>query len=99
MDLLKFEGIPIGTNIRAYDFEPCPGREDCYIEGKIIGIDKVSFHGYVVEVTFDSWSPEGGGRERVKVPFETGMDWDGRVITEDELLRIADLDVASKVYP
>ena len=32
--MMKFENIAkVGDYIRAYDFKPCRGREDAYIEG------------------------------------------------------------------
>ena len=36
--MLKFEHIPVGAYIRAYDFEPCRGREDKYIEGEVVAL-------------------------------------------------------------
>ena len=35
---LKFEGIPVGTKIRSYHFQPMKDRPDSYIEGTIIGV-------------------------------------------------------------
>lgn len=28
----------IGTRIRAYDFEPCLGRPECFVEGPVIAV-------------------------------------------------------------
>lgn len=43
----------IGYEIRAWDFEPCPGRDDRYVEGEV-----VAYHRdrdlLEVRVTFDS---------------------------------------------
>ena len=67
--MLKFAKIAqVGDTIRAYDFKPLVGREDCF----------------VIVVTKDSWSDaEDAGRvgKEVSVPFEVSfMEFDARVM-------------------
>ena len=48
--MLKFEGIAVGTTIKAYDFEPMEGRTDRFVVGKIIGTrDRHSIKFYAIE--------------------------------------------------
>lgn len=82
MDTLKFEGIAaVGDKIRAYDFEPLPGRPECFIEGIVLEIGDVKPYGYkafTVALTHDSF----GGRPMgtlVYVPLQVGMEYDTRV--------------------
>jgi hypothetical protein len=82
---LKFSGIAqVGDTIRAYDFKPMIGREDCFVEGVVTSIDNKGFDCYVIDVTKDSWSDaEDKGRvgKQVFVPFEVSfMEYDARII-------------------
>jgi len=84
--MLKFEGIAFGTTIKAYDFEPAPGRTARYIIGRII--DTAVVHGakvYVISCSEDSAFPEDNNRvdELVYVPMETTMDFHNRVVPLD----------------
>lgn len=47
-----------GDVIRAYDFKPMVGREDCYIEGEVIDRNntELGYQAYKIVVTKDSWS-------------------------------------------
>lgn len=83
--MLKFANIAqIGDTIRAYDFKPLVGREDCFVEGVVRKIDNKGYDCYVIEVTKDSWSDaEDKGRvgKEVFVPFEVSfMEFDARVM-------------------
>ena len=85
--MLKFEGIPLGTTIKAYDFEPFPGRRDRYVVGKIANTvvrDGALF--YVIACTEDSAFPEDDNRVGldVFVPMEMCMDFDERVTVVEE---------------
>lgn len=79
--MLKFEGYNIGTDIRAFDFEPMELRDHCFIEGTITGIQDVPFKAYIIEVTHDSMAEDGWTRlgQIAYVPMETSRDYDGRV--------------------
>ncbi len=76
----------VGDVIRAYDFKPMVGRNDCFIEGKVIakGLTKAGFDGFTIEMTravFDGESKEIPAGEIGYVPFEVSfMEYDGRVI-------------------
>ena len=35
--MLKFEGIPVGTKVKAFDFRPMEDRPDSYMVGYVIG--------------------------------------------------------------
>lgn len=77
--MLKFEGIPVGSKIRAYDFEPYKGRDDRYVEGTITGLSDRPYKGYVVAVEKDTLYTINA-RKEIIVPFETGyFEYDERV--------------------
>lgn len=83
--MLKFANIAkVGDTIRAYDFKPMLGREDCFVEGVIKRIDNKLYDAFVIEVTKDSWSDaEDPGRvgKEILVPFEVSfMEFDARVM-------------------
>ena len=87
--MLKFENTAeLGDMIRAYDFEPIPGREDHYVTGRVVakgpiyqeidGREVYLCDGYTIIPHFDTI----GRREglEIYVPFEMGFtDFDGRV--------------------
>jgi hypothetical protein len=83
--MLKFANIAkLGDTIRAYDFKPMLGREDCFVEGVVKRIDTKLYDAFVIEVARDSWSDaEDPGRvgKEVLVPFEVSfMEFDARVM-------------------
>ena len=80
--MLKFEGIAIGTKIKAYDFEPMSGRTDRYVIGEIrdtVTKDGAKF--YVIRCEEDSaFGPENNRCSHdIYVPMEMYMDFDERV--------------------
>lgn len=85
MDTLKFEGFKVGQTIKAFDFEPCEGRRDRYVVGRITEVVREGSenlpHGYYwIEVIVDTIYADGDYRRRyVAVPMQTSMDYDGRV--------------------
>jgi hypothetical protein len=87
--VLKYANIAkVGQTIRAYDFKPMLGREDCFVEGIVKSIDNKGFDCYVIEVTRDSWTEgEEKGRvgQEVFVPFQVSfMEYDGRIMNLSE---------------
>ena len=92
--MLKYEGIAIGTIIKAYDFEPMPGRTDRFVVGTIIdleapdGCEYASFY----HIICDKDSSFGPGYSRVGidiyVPMEMGMDFDGRIVEMSQPLEL-----------
>jgi len=88
MTKLKFEGIPVGTRIRAYDFEPMEGRPERYVEGVIIEslMTPERYAAYKIFADSDScahvnkhgdeWSRVN---EAVYVPHEVTFDYDKRI--------------------
>lgn len=83
--MLKYANVAkVGDTIRAYDFKPMVGREDCFVEGIVKRVDNVGYEAFVIEVTKDSWSDaEDAGRvgQEVLVPFQVSfMEYDGRVM-------------------
>jgi len=83
--MLKYAKVAkVGQTIRAYDFKPMAGREDCFVEGIVKRVDNVGYEAFVIEVTKDSWSDaEDAGRvgQEVLVPFQVSfMEYDGRVM-------------------
>lgn len=81
--MLKYEGIEVGTQIRAYDFEVFGDRKPCFIEGKILNADTVQgVKVYTVQTTRDVFQGEDTERRvgsLIYVPMETMFDWKGRV--------------------
>jgi len=91
MSQFKFEGFKVGEKIRAEDFEPCPGRGACYIEGGIVAVNRAGnsqrpYSHYVISISkdvFDGVEQLDLSHSRLGdigyVPMETSMDWDSRV--------------------
>jgi hypothetical protein len=87
--MLKYANVAkVGQTIRAYDFKPMLGREDCFVEGVVKKVDNVGYDCFVIDVTKDSWSDaEDKGRvgQEVLVPFQVSfMEYDGRIINLSE---------------
>ena len=87
--MLKYANVAkVGDYIRAYDFKPLKGREDCFVEGVVTKVDNKGFDCFVITVTKDSWSDsEDKGRvgQEVLVPFQVSfMEYDGRVMNLSE---------------
>jgi hypothetical protein len=89
--MLKFTKIAeIGDTIRAYDFKPMMGREDCYVEGKVItkGALDCGYDAYCIKVTKDFFGEDvprdaKGSRvdKLVYVPMQVSfMEYDARII-------------------
>ena len=92
--MLKFAGFAdIGNVIRAYDFKPMVGRNDCFVEGVVEAItDEKGFQAYKIRVTKDVFDgkefTEAGYKsmgnrvgEKVFVPFEVSfMEYDARIL-------------------
>ena len=89
--MLKFEGVAkVGEIIRAYDFRPCAGRDDAFIEGVVeqANCNEPGFNCYKITVTVDKFvkyetKPNKNNRvgKIVFVPHETGFfDFDFRVV-------------------
>lgn len=77
--------------IRAYDFKPMVGREDCYVEGMVVernAIEECGYNAYKIAVTKDVFGGEvqttgKGSRvgEFVFVPWKVSfMEYQGRVM-------------------
>ena len=83
MNMLKYENLAeVGMVIRGYDFF---GSKGAYIEGKVIAKGEVCdakgryiFLGYTIIVEKDG-AEFGREGEEAYIPFETSMDYDGRV--------------------
>ena len=75
-----------GDVIRAYDFKPMVGREDCFIEGEVLDcLDTTQgYQAYKIRVVRDSWSDsEDKGRVGIEmfVPWKVSFnEFQGRVI-------------------
>jgi hypothetical protein len=63
-----------GDTIRAYDFKPMLGREDCFIEGEVLdcGDTTQGYQAYRIRVTRDSWSD---ATDKGRVGIETFVPW------------------------
>lgn len=75
--------VEVGDTIRGYDFRPFAGRPSQFIEGKVTAkCNYCGFDAYQILVENDSGETyEGVNRvgEEAYIPFETSMDWNGRV--------------------
>lgn len=76
-----------GDIIRAYDFKPMVGREDCFIEGQVLETNntEMGYQSYKILVTNDSWIEGANDKGRIGiemfVPWRTSFnDFQGRVI-------------------
>ena len=83
---LRFEGFTVGQRIKAFDFEPCPGRRDRYVEGVIVEIRRTpaefeneGYAHYVIECDIDEGQSGRRVGKRVRIPMETTLDYDERV--------------------
>jgi hypothetical protein len=85
---LKMVGLTViqGDTIRAYDFKPMTGREDCFIEGEVVDAHSIEqgYQAYKIRVTRDSWSDsEDKGRVGIEmfVPWRVSFnEFQGRII-------------------
>ena len=87
----KFQGkFQKGDMIKAYDYQPMEGRDEKFIVGKVVAVDKESktqpgAMGYHVKVEqdtlFDKNSREG---KTVFVPYEVSMDYDNRISMKED---------------
>ena len=81
--MLKYENLAeVGQVIRGYDFR---GSKGAYLEGKVIAKGAIHtpsgqyyFDGYTIMVETDG-AEFGREGEEAYIPFETSMDYDGRV--------------------
>ena len=89
--MLKFANIAkVGDVIRAYDFAPCAGRDDAFIEGVVeqANCNEPGYNCYKVTVTadkFQKYETKANKKNRVGkivfVPHQTSfMEFDFRVI-------------------
>ena len=88
--MLKFENVArVGDIIRAYDFKPCAGRDDAFIEGVVLGVtSEQGYKAFKVRVTADKflkYETKASKNNRVGlemfVPMETSfMEFDSRII-------------------
>ena len=88
--MLKFETIAkVGDFIRAYDFKPMIGRNDCYVEGKVVNIsDRQGYKAFeIIGCTdvFDGKKKTGVRSSRINkivfVPMEVDfMEYDARIV-------------------
>jgi hypothetical protein len=74
----------VGDRIRAYDFQPIPGRGACYIEGPVIAIsDEMGFDAFVVSCEIDKFGGEFSDSRvgcKIYVPHQIGItEFEGRV--------------------
>ena len=75
-----------GDIIRAYDFKPMVGREDCFIEGLVLDTNNTEqgYQAYKIRVVRDSWSDaEDAGRKGIEmfVPWRVSFnEFQGRIM-------------------
>ena len=82
--MMKFEGIRVGTKIRAFDFPSLEDRDDMYVEGVIDHVsEEYGYKAYYVIVSKDT-SRTFSHRKVVMVPMESDVDYDGRIVIINE---------------
>jgi hypothetical protein len=66
--------VQLGDTIRAYDFKPMVGREDCFIEGEVIDAHSTEqgYQAYKIRVVRDSWSD---ATDKGRVGIEMFVPW------------------------
>ena len=76
-----------GDIIRAYDFKPMVGREDCFIEGQVLDINNTEngYQAYKIRVVNDSWRADDNDQGRIGiemfVPWRVDFnEFQGRII-------------------
>ena len=85
----------VGDIIRAYDFKPCQGRDDAWIEGVVESANnnEMGYNAYKITVTADKFggdvenTPFEGNRvgKIFFVPHQVSfMEWSGRVMNMSE---------------
>jgi len=83
-DGLKYEDVFIvGDLIRAYDFQPIPGRPDMFVEGVVTGTLTTREGAWVYTILATNDSEEGLGRkgQEVYVPMEVSFsEYAGRIV-------------------
>ena len=69
--------VIIGDTIRAYDFKPMVGREDCFIEGEVIDCHSTEqgYQAYKIRVTRDSWIDEKDPSDKGRIGIEMFVPW------------------------
>ena len=93
--MLKFQNIAtVGDIIRAYDFKPMAGRNDCFVEGVVLAIDNSQgYKAFKIRVSKDVFDnkefTESGYGSRVTkevfVPMQVSfMEYDARIINLSE---------------
>lgn len=93
--MLKFTGFAkVGQTIRAYDFKPMVGREDCFVEGTVedANNNEMGFVAFKITCTkdvFDGESQPKGKYSRVGkivfIPHEVSfMEYNGRILNLSE---------------
>jgi len=73
MKLSHANRFAVGNTVRAYEFQPCAGRNDCYHEGKVVETcnKEHGYDAYIIEVTrhvFDGEAVSFRNGCRVMVP-------------------------------
>jgi hypothetical protein len=93
--MLKFTNIAkVGDIIRAYDFKPCAGRDDAFVEGVVENANctEPGFKCFKITVTADKFlkfETKANKKNRVGqivfVPHETSfMEFDSRILNLSE---------------
>jgi hypothetical protein len=67
MKLSHANKFTVGTTVRAYEFQPMAGRNDCYHEGKVVETcnREHGYDAYIIELSRHVFDGES-------VPFRTG---------------------------
>lgn len=79
--MFRIDNLKVGDLIRAYEFEPIPGRDDKYLVG---AIDRIEEYGFVIKgetIIKDTAYNTARMNEgvEVRIPFRTMFDYDGRI--------------------
>jgi len=95
--MLKFENTAeVGDMIRAYDFEPIPGRPEFYVTGRVVAKGPIyrPAGGYICDgytiICHTDMDDDRRHGETIYVPFEMSLtDFDNRIENITKMVEVA----------
>lgn len=74
------DDLRVGDLVKAFDFEPCEGRPDKFVVGRIVGFDEELYMIKMIdiEVISDTLYPDKP-RDMISTPSEILFDWENRI--------------------
>jgi hypothetical protein len=88
----------VGKRVRAYDFEPSPGRTDRYVEGTVTSIDELRGL-LVIKVEVDTCHDRARIVIQTPPPGSMIMDWENRVTIIEQSIPRYNQEFDREHYP